>query len=159
MGIASGEVVLGTIGSTVSKSFTVMGDIVNLASRLEAVNKTFGTRVIIAESTLRLARQAVESRELDQITVVGKTEPVRIYELLCPAGQLKPEEAELLQEFAKGLVTYRGREWDRAERHFQRCLKIGPKDAPSACYVERIATLRKEPPPADWDGVWRFTHK
>jgi adenylate cyclase len=159
MGIATGEVVLGTIGSTVSKSFTVIGDTANLASRLESVNKVFGTRIIVAESTLRLARPEVETRELDLITVVGKTEPVRIYELLCPIGQLKPEEAKLLPAFAKGLAAYREREWDAAEQQFRLCLEINPKDAPSTLYLERIATLREEPPPGDWDGVWRFTHK
>jgi adenylate cyclase len=159
MGIATGDVVLGTIGSTDSKSFTVIGDTVNLAARLESVNKIFGTRIIVTESTLRLAEQHVEYRELDLIAVVGKTEPVRIYELLCPAEQLKPEQAELVQEFHKGLSAYRARAWDTAEQQFEHCLRIDPTDAPSALYVKRIATYRKEPPPADWDSVWRFTHK
>src|SRR5262249_25598655 len=82
MGIATGEVIVGTIGSEVSKSFTVIGDTVNVASRLVGANDVYGTRIIISEDTLRLAQQEVEARELDLITVVGRTEPVRIYELL-----------------------------------------------------------------------------
>jgi adenylate cyclase len=159
MGLATGEVVLGTIGSTVSKSFTVIGDTVNLASRLQGVNKVYGARIIIAEDTLRLARQEVETRELDLITVVGKSEPVRIYELLGRMGQLAPDEIELAGEFEKGLAAYRAREWETAERLFQRCLEMKPEDGPSILYIQRIAELRKQPLPADWDGVWRLTRK
>jgi adenylate cyclase len=158
MGLATGEAIVGTIGSATSKSFTVIGDTVNLASRLEGANEIYGTKIIIMEETLREAQEKVECRELDLITVVGKSEPVRIYELLGTTGALTPGEAELSDEFGKGLAAYRAREWDAAERQFRRCLELRPEDAPSILYIERIATFRKEPPPA-WDGVWHLTKK
>lgn len=159
MGIATGETIVGTIGSATAKSFTVIGDTVNLASRLEGANKIYGTRIIITEETLHLAREEVECRELDLITVVGKSEPVRIYELLAARGALAPGEAELRDEFGKGLAAYRAREWDAAERQFRRCLELRPDDRPSALYAERIAIFRNEAPPANWDGVWHLTKK
>jgi class 3 adenylate cyclase len=155
MGIATGEVIVGTIGSEVSKSFTVIGDTVNVASRLVGANDVYGTRIIISEDTLRLAQQEVEARELDLITVVGRTEPVRIYELLGRTGELLSGEDELAHEFENGLKTYRAREWALAERHFQRCLEIRPGDRSSALYIERISEMRTNPPPADWSGVSR----
>jgi adenylate cyclase len=101
----------------------------------------------------------VEARELDFITVVGRSGPIRIYELLGRTGDLLPSEGELAHEFENGLKAYRAQEWIVAERHFKRCLEIRPADRPSALYIERIIEMRTNPPPADWNGVAHLSKK
>jgi adenylate cyclase len=159
MALATGDTLIGTIGSDTTKSFTVIGDTVNIASRLEGVNKVYGTDLIINEDCYRLAERDVEAREIDFVTVYGKTEPVRIYELLSKIGELSSTTLQLRDAYAIALQLYREQKWTEAEKAFQNCLKISKNDGPSLEFLTRIATFARTPPPKDWNGVWQTASK
>ena len=159
VGLATGDVTVGNIGSDTTKGYTVIGDTVNLASRLEGANKFYGTRLLISEATRELAKNIVETREMDALRVKGKSEPVRVFELLGLKGALDAPTAKLRDEFEAGLAEYRAGRWDAAEARFQACLALRAGDGPAHAYLERVRQFRSVPPPAGWDGVWVFSEK
>ncbi len=159
MGLATGDVIVGNIGSEFSKSYTVIGDTANLASRLESVNKQYGTHALISEETWKLVKDAIETREVDSIRVVGKAEPVRVFELLGRKGQLSRTVCEVRDRFEEGLTHYRNQQWERAESSFQACLTLDPQDQTAKVFIGRIQHFRAHPPESGWTGVWSFHEK
>jgi adenylate cyclase len=159
VGIATGEVVVGNIGSDVLKSFTVMGDTVNLASRLEGASKAYGTHILVNEATAARTAGTIETREIDSILVVGKAEPERIFEVLGRKGEVDTTTLTLRTHFAAGLAAYRRQAWSDAESEFRAALGLLGTDGPSRVFLERVTHLRETPPAADWNGVWAMTSK
>lgn len=159
VGLCTGELVVGNIGSRISKSYTVIGDTVNIAARLESANKQYGTQILMSEDTYKLVKDDFETREIDNIIVVGKSLSVRVFELLGFKGKVEKQVLEVRDYFEKGLTAYRVQDWDEAQRCFDTCLEINPLDKPSQIFEERVKVLQKNPPPDSWDGVWQMTKK
>ncbi|MBF0500148.1 MAG: CHASE2 domain-containing protein [Candidatus Riflebacteria bacterium] len=160
IGLNTAEVIVGYMGAEDAQmNFTCMGDGVNLASRLEGANKQYGTLLMASEATYLLARESVTGRFLDLLTVKGKHEPVKVYELVSRKGAEPPDWAEHAAIYERGLGLYQGRNWTQAEEAFMDVLTRWPEDGAARTYLNRCMEFQATPPGTDWDGVYRLTHK
>jgi adenylate cyclase len=159
-GVNTGTMLVGNIGSKYRFHYGAMGDPVNLASRLEGLNKTYGTEIIVSDNTAELVPGLFILRELDLVRVKGRAQALRIHELLATADASLPEkQREMLALYAQGLGAYRGRRWNEALELFRRCLVLWPDDGPSLLMEERCLMFRTQPPPEDWDGTFEHLTK
>ena len=160
IGIGTGRMVLGNMGSKEIFDYTVVGDSVNAASRLEGANKEYGTWILISEATYLAAKEHIVARELDLIRVKGKREPVKAYELLGRREDGIPEDlVPVLEHFHEGLRLYRERRWKEAMERFKEALKLRPDDGPSLTFLKRCERFLTNPPPEEWDGVYELETK
>jgi len=160
VGMNTDSVVSGNIGSKKRMDFTIIGDGVNLASRLESACKQYGTHILVSESTYKRLRGTYQARELDLVVVKGKTQPVSIYEILdYHTDETYPNLIDALGHFRNALTKYRQRKWQDATRLLDEVLALNPDDKPAQLYLERCRYFTDNPPGDDWDGVWVMESK
>ena len=159
LGLNTDNIVSGNIGSQKRMDYTMIGDGVNLAARLESACKQYSARIIISANTFNKLRGTYRIRYIDDVVVKGKTEPVGIHEVLdFHTDDTFPNLLEVVNYFNEGRKKYRSGNWDQAIKNFQQALKLNPQDHLSKTYIERCEVLKKDAPP-DWDGVWKMTSK
>ena len=158
IGINTGNMVVGNMGSAMRMDYTIMGDSVNLAARLEGANKIYGTYSMISEYTYSAVKDEIEARELDRIIVPGKEQPVTVYELLELKGSLSLEKQKIMEIYYQGLNAYKEMKFEKALEYFKQVTDQA-NDPPSQTYIARCKAFSKNPPPADWDKVFRLIEK
>ena len=159
-GINSGPMLVGNLGSRYRFAYGVLGDQVNLGSRLEGLNKVYGTEILVGENTARLVEGEFLLREVDMVRVMGRTQAVRVYELLAKLGTpVSLEQEKGLKSYAAGLEAYRQKSWREALALFGQAVALWPGDGPARTMAERCVIHQQTPPPAEWDGVFEQAFK
>jgi len=151
IGINTGEMVVGNMGTQKKMNYTIVSNAVNLASQLESVNKQYGTWILASEDTIKETEELLLSRRLDRIRVTGIERPLRIYEILETSTDAAPSLHELASLFQTALNVFETCNWKNAENAFAQVLKLSPNDGPALLYLNRCRNYRQYPPKEDWD--------